>query len=551
LPPTASQRANVPPIHEARCAFANGDLTTTELICADVLAHAPDDGAAWALLTETALQRGRLDAALICANRAVALMPKDGIGLVLRAKCLLVAGEAGAALEAAEAASKMINNAPETLDACGAIFGLLGSHRKARQFFLRAVASRPDVPQYLFNLAATERMAGALDEAEVHCDAAIALDRNYGLAHYLRSDLRIQSAKRNHIKEMEALIHEGKLSGPSEVMLRFALGKECEDLGMEDLGTEDLGTEDLGTEDLGTEELGTEELGMYDRAFGHVDAGCRLQRRLIGYDLAAEIAEIDRIIRTHSRAWVDAAPSGYSASAPVFVAGLPRTGTTLVERIIASHPAMASAGETGAFAAELRRAMNGASSKADPAALGKRYIDQVTAFRVPKGVRFIDKTLQNYLYCGLIHTALPAAKIVLVQRHPLDACWGMYKAHFQGKFSFSYDQIELAEYYLAYRRLSRHWRTTLPADVLLEMNYEDIVSDQAAASRRLIGFVGLAWDDEVLRFHQSAAPSATASAVQVRRPIYSSSVGKWRHHAERLAPLRARLAREIPEAELA
>jgi hypothetical protein len=290
---------------------------------------------------------------------------------------------------------------------------------------------------------------------------------------------------------------------------------------------------------------------MYDRAFGHVDAGCRLQRRSIGYDPAAEIAEIDRIIQTHTRAWIDAAPSGYSAAAPVFVAGLPRTGTTLVERIIASHPAMASAGETGAFAAEMRRAMNDASSKADPAALGKRYVEQVTAFRVPKDLRFTDKTLQNYLYCGLIHTALPAAKIILIQRHPLDACWAMYKVHFQGKFSFSYDQIELAEYYLAYRRLSRHWRATLPADVLLEMNYEDIVRDQAAASRRLIGFVGLPWDDEVLRFHQSAAPSATASAVQVRRPIYSSSVGRWRHHAERLAPLRGRLAREIPEAELA
>jgi tetratricopeptide (TPR) repeat protein len=521
LPPTAPQRADVPPIHEARRAFANGDLTTTELICAEVLARAPDDGAAWALLTETALQRGRLDAALICANRAVALMPKDGIGLILRAKCLFVSGEAGAALEAAELASKMTTNAAETLDACGAIYGLLGLHQRAREFFLRAVESRPDVPQYLFNLAATERMIGALDEAETHCDAAIALDRHYGLAHYLRSDLRVQGATRNHIEEMEALIRDGRLTQPSEVMLRFALGKECEDLGLD------------------------------DRAFDHVDAGCRLQRRSIAYDPAAEIAEIDRIIRSHTRAWIAAAPSGYSGAAPVFVAGLPRTGTTLVERIIASHGAIDSAGETGAFAAEMRRAMKDSSSKPDPAGIGQRYVEQVTAFRVPKHLRFIDKTLQNYLYCGLIHAALPAAKIILIQRHPLDTCWAIYKAHFQGKFAFAYHQIELAEYYLAYRRLSRHWRATLPADVLLEINYEDIVRDQAEASRRLIGFVGLAWDDEVLRFHQSAAPSATASAVQVRRPIYSSSVDKWRHHAERLAPLRARLAREIPEAELA
>ena len=518
---TAPLRANRTTIHEARSAFARGDLATTERICAEVLARTPDDGAAWALLTETALRRGRSDAAMICANRAVGLMPKDPIALILRAKCLFVSGEAGQALEAAEQASDIIGDAPETQDALGAIFGLLGLHQRAKQFFLRAVAARPDVPQYLFNLAATERMTGALDAAEAHCDAAIVLDRHYGLAHYLRSDLRIQTVDRNHIDEMEALIGEGRLAPPCEVMLRFALAKECEDLD------------------------------RHSCAFDHVDAGCDLQRRSLAHDHRAEIAEIDRIVQTHTRSWMDTAPRGYSAAAPVFVAGLPRTGTTLVERIIGSHPAMSSAGETSAFAAEMRRAMKAASGGSDPAELGRRYVDQVTAFRVPKDARFIDKTLQNYLYGGLIHAALPKAKIILVQRHPMDAGWAIYKAHFQGKFAFSYHQIELAEYFLAYRRLTRHWRETLPPDALLEINYEDIIRDQSAASRRLIGFVGLPWDDEVLRFHESAAPSATASAVQVRRPIYSSSVGKWRHHAERLAPLRARLAREIPEAELA
>jgi tetratricopeptide (TPR) repeat protein len=514
--PTNSQ-----PIHEARRAFANGDIATTERICSEVLARAPDNGTAWALLTETALQRGRLEAAIVCADRAVAFMPKDPIALILRAKCLFVSGEAAGALEAAEAASKMIGSDPETLDACGAIFGLLGLHQRAKELFLRTVAARPDVPQYLFNLAATQRMTGALEEAEAHCDAAIALDRTYGLAHYLRSDLRIQTADRNHIAEMEALIDGGRLAPPNEVMLRFAAGKEYEDLD------------------------------LHARAFDHVKAGCDLQHGLVTYDHAAEIAEIDRIIQTHTRSWIDAAPSGYCAVAPVFVAGLPRTGTTLVERILGSHPAMISAGETSAFAAEMRRAVKGAPSAGDPADIGRRYVNQVTAFRTPKDARFIDKTLQNYLYCGLIHTALPAAKIILVQRRPMDACWAILKAHFQGKFAFSYHQIELAEYVLAYRRLARHWRATLPPEVLLEINYEDIIEDQSAASRRLIDFVGLPWDDEVLRFHEGPAPSATASAVQVRRPVYSSSVGKWRHHAERLVPLRTRLAREIPKAELA
>ena len=518
MPPTVQRQAGLPSTNDARRAFAEGDLATAERICSEVLAHAPADGPAWALLTETAVQRDRLDAAMICADRAVEFMPRDPIALVLRAKVLFLSGEARSALEAAEAAAGMIDNAPETLDALGAIFGLLGLHGRAKGFFQRAVASRGDVPQYLFNLAATERMTGALSEAEAHCNAAIKLDRQYALAHYLRSDLRIQTADQNHIAEMEALIAEGRLTPQSEVMLRFALGKECEDLDLQ------------------------------GRAFDHVEAGCDLHRRSLSHDHAAAIAEIERIIATQTRSWIAAAPAGYPSAKPVFVAGLPRTGTTLVERIIASHPEMTSAGETGAFAAEMSRAMKAAST--EPTDLGRRYVDAVTAFRVPPDTRFVDKTLQNYLYCALIHVALPAAKIILVQRRPMDACWAIYKAHFQGKFAFAYDQIELAEYYLAYRRLSRHWRATLPPDALLEINYEDVVTNQSAASRRLINFIGLSWHDEVLRFHQSPAPSATASAVQVRRPIYSSSVGKWRNHAARLAPLRARLAREIPEAEL-
>jgi Flp pilus assembly protein TadD len=521
LTTTAPHRAQAPAIETARRAFAGGDLATTERICAEVLAHAPDEGTAWALLTEAALQRGRPDAAIVCANRAVALMPKDPIALILRAKCLFVSGEARGAFEAAEAAARIVGAAPEAQDALGAIFGLLGLHGKAKQLFLRAAAARPDEPQYLFNLAATERMTGALQDAEAHSDAAIAHDRHYGLAHYLRSDLRIQTADRNHIEEMEALVREGRLTGPSEVLLRFALGKECEDLG------------------------------LFDRAFDHVEAGCALQHRLLARDPAAGIGEIDGIIRAHTRRWLDTAPAGYGGAAPVFVTGLPRTGTTLVERIIASHSAMHSVGETGVFAAEMHRAMAKSAAGSDLAGIGERYVDAAAALRVPPDVRFIDKTLENYLYCGLIHAALPAAKIILVQRHPMDACWAIYKAHFRGKFPFSYDQVELADYYLAFRRLSQHWRTVLPPDVLLEVNYEDIVKDQAAASRDIIRFIGLPWEDDVMRFHESPAPSATASAVQVRRPVYASSVGKWRAHAARLAPLRERLLREIPEAELA
>jgi tetratricopeptide (TPR) repeat protein len=486
-----------------------------------VLASQPDNGKAWVLLTETALQRGRTDAAIVCADRAVALAPNDPIAHILRAKCLLLTGDAVQALEAAETASRISGDAPEALDALGAIFGLLGLHQQAADLFRGAVAARPHVPQYLFNLAATERMTGLLQDAEAHCDAAIAQDRCYARAYYLRADLRTQTPERNHIEEMEGLIHGDNLPSPDEVMLRFALAKEYEDLDLK------------------------------VRAFDHVEAACNLYRRSIIYDNAAEIAKVDSIIRTQPRAGLASCNSGYADAAPVFVFGLPRTGTTLVERIIASHKAVTSAGETAAFAAAARRTPLAGSDSLDLKAIGKTYMEAITAFRVPADQHFVDKTLNNYLYCGLIHACLPQARLILVRRHPLDTCWAIYKAHFQGQFSFSYNQLELADYYLAFRRLAAHWKAALPPDVLLEVNYEDIVKDQAIESRRIIGFLGLPWDDEVLRFHESPAPSATASAVQVRRPVYPSSVGKWRHHAMRLAPLRARLATEIPEAELA
>jgi hypothetical protein len=282
-----------------------------------------------------------------------------------------------------------------------------------------------------------------------------------------------------------------------------------------------------------------------------VVAGSDLQQRSANYDCRADISLIDEIIRTQTRAWLSSLPAGFTASDPVFVVGLPRTGTTLVERIIAGHSAMISVGETGAFSAELRRARKTNPRKPDMADIGGRYVDVVTALRAPGGLRLIDKTLQNYLHCGIIHAALPRAKIILLQRHPMDACWAMYKTHFQGIFSFSYNQLQLAEYYLAYRRLAQHWKEALPPHALMEVRYENIVRDPAAQSRALIEFIGVPWEDGVLNFHESRAPSATASAVQVRRPVYTSSIGNWRRHKESLMQLYARLAREIPGEELA
>jgi tetratricopeptide (TPR) repeat protein len=323
---------------------------------------------------------------------------------------------------------------------------------------------------------------------------------------------------------MEALLADRARSRQGEILLRFALGKAYEDLG------------------------------DYRHAFDHIKTAADLERRRVGYDVGGEIAAIDRAIAAQSAARLSALPPSGEGAAAIFVTGLPRSGTTVVERIIASHSGVVSAGETGAFAIHLARVFKAAqragAAAPDLALLARRYLASIEALAAPGSRRFVDKTLQNVLHCGLIHAAMPQAKIVLVSRHPLDSCFALFKAHFAGTFRYSYDLGDLGEYYLAYRRLVAHWRSILPAETLFEIAYEDVVRDPRQASRHLAEFLGLPWEEGMLQFHESTAPSATASAVQVRRPLYATSVGKWRHHADALAPLRSRLARELPAAEL-
>lgn len=497
----------------AMAAFANGDVASTEQCCKAELDKNPKSGRAWALLAETAWLRNRPDAARICADRAATHAPNDALCHITRAKIMHLCGEAIEALNAAESATPLATS-PEAQDSLAAVFGLLGRHAQALELSRSAVAARPHEAQFLFNLAATERMLGALDAAETHCDAAIARRPNFALAYYLRSDLRMQTATRNHVQEISDLLR-GVANARDEATLRYALAKEYEDL----------------QEDA--------------RAFAEVAAAARLWRDDMRYDAKAELAFVYRLIETQNAAWLASLPKSRVDAAPIFVCGLPRSGTTLAERIVASHSAIESIGETNYFAVESARAVRG--SRPDFDALGAAYLATVESVCAPTKNRFLDKTLENYLYCGLIHAALPRAKIILIERDPMDMAWSLYKAHFNGKFLFSYDLQELADYCVAYRRLAEHWRKTLPSTCVLTVRYEDNVADIAAQSRRMIDFLGLPWEDGVLRFHESRAPSATASAVQIRRPLYDTSVGKWRRHAQALEPFRERLKQVAPD----
>ena len=255
---------------QARTAFAQGDLATTERLCLQLAADVPEAAEPWSLLAETALRRGRPDAAIVCADKAVARGGGDPIAHLMRAKCLTIVGRLREAYDAAESGAEAVNGNVAALDGLGAIFSMLGDHMRAIELLREAAATDPANPQILYNLAAAERMVGRLDEAERHCDQAIARDPHYYLAYYLRADLREQVTDRNHIAEMEALIAQGVRHAQGEILLRFALGKECEDIG------------------------------DYPRAFRHISAGASLHRQGIRYIVQSDIGVIDRIIRAPS-----------------------------------------------------------------------------------------------------------------------------------------------------------------------------------------------------------------------------------------------------------
>ena len=337
--------------------------------------------------------------------------------------------------------------------------------------------------------------------------------------------LRAQTPDRNHIRELEQLLGRGLESWHREVPIRFALAKEYEDIG------------------------------EYRRSWDHLRAGAALRRRHLKYDVTKDLATVDWIIEAypaHPRG-AAAVQGGFQSAEPIFIVGMPRSGTTLLERIIAGHPDVCGAGELVHFASALvaaaarkagrgdlpRRELVAASAMVDFAALGSDYIER-TRPRTGGYARFTDKMPLNYLYCGSIARALPNARILHLTRHPLATAYAVYKTLFNQGYPFSYDLNEIADYYIGYRRLMDHWRLALPGRIL-DVSYERLVSAPEPEGRRVFDFLGLEWRPECLAFHERTEAISTASAVQVRRPIYRTSIELWKNYQSELEPVAARL----------
>jgi hypothetical protein len=291
-----------------------------------------------------------------------------------------------------------------------------------------------------------------------------------------------------------------------------------------------------------------DDIGERDRGFDHLLRGNAIKRAEADYDEAATLGAMAHLPRFFTAALLAARGDlGDPSTIPVFILGMPRSGTTLVEQTLASHPAVFGAGERSDLSQAIGRLSVERRGAADATTfatmtgeefrrIGATYVAALRSL-APDAARITDKMPGNFLFIGLIRLILPNARIIHVLRDPVDTCLSCFSKLFMGEQAFSYDLAELGRYYRAYQRLMAHWRAVLPAGAMLEVEYETLVQDFESQARRLIAYCGLEWDPACLEFYKTSRPVHTASMVQVRQPLYRTSVGRWRPDESVLRPL--------------
>ena len=497
-------------------ALAKGRPDEAAAHCRRVLETAPKTEQAHFLVGLVALEKNDRRTAVGAFGSVTKLNPGHAAAWAHLSRLFMLSGQVRRADQALTEAKRHAGSDPMVLDLIGVVSSLLGDQVAARTWYSKAVSADPKSSRFRVNLANSLVFLGHTEQAAEELERVLANDPEEPQAHWLLAGAR-RATDRNHIEQIVNLIAKRRWPPRALAFFFFGLGKALEDL---------------------------EE---WERAFEAFQRGASARRRTIEYDEAAEIAAFEAAIGTLTSDWMETGEAGDPSPAPIFIVGQPRTGTTLVERIITSHSMVHSAGELQQFNLSIRRLARGefagrfnadlvsAASELDAKAIGEGYLRATEPMRgdLP---RFVDKLPGNFFYLPLILKALPNAKVVHLVRDPRDACFASYKQLFAEAYPHSYSQQEMARHFVRYYGLMDAWRTRF-GDRFLDVGYEQLVADIEPGARALIDHLELPWEDACLAFHEQSGAVATASAAQVREPAHTRSVGRWRRYESKLAPM--------------
>lgn len=497
-------------------ALADNRLHDAEPLLKGRLKQNPFDVVAMRMLAELAGRIGRYQDAENLLRRAVELAPdfltaKSNLAMVLHKQA-----RSAEAIAVLDEIAVVDEHAMANANLRAAALGRIGEYEEALAIYAAVLEARPDHPKIWMSFGHMLKTVGRQSDSVAAYRRAIDLQPGLGEAWWSLANLKTVEFDAGDIAVMAAALNSGAPSDKDRFHLHFALGKALDDAG------------DAGA------------------AFSHYAEGNRLRRAMIDYDPAETTAQTDRTKRVVTREFLGArAGVGCDTPGPIFILGMPRAGSTLIEQILSSHSAIEGTMELPdiPIIAARAKAEHDGIAGIDAAAfraLGEEYLERTRVHRKTGKPLFIDKLPNNWSHTGFIHLILPNAKIIDARRHPLDCCFSNFRQHFARGQSFSYSLDEVGRYYADYVRLMDHFDTLLPGRVH-RVIHERLLDDPEAEVRALLAHIGVDFEDACLRFHENSRAVQTASSEQVRRPINRDGVGVWQRYDAHLEPLRAAL----------
>lgn len=496
--------------------LADGALVPARVLLESLLQRDPAHVEARLALGQIAHVDGRVREAIHNMTEVAKNLPADARLICETAETLLRLGETLGARRCLDHALLNDTRDGELLVRLAALRKMLGEHASALELLNRAAAAGQASSDFCFQRALELIFNGEMREATAELDRALMLQPTFGRAALALTRLRKQTPDDNHLADLRTRLAAVRPGSEDHAALEFAYYKELEDTG------------------------------SYDEAWGALERGNRLLFARQQHDPAIAWQVIDHLVRRCTPELINAGDAVHEGPQPIFIVGMPRSGTTLLDRVLGNHSKVTSAGELDEFGLQLRWASDHGVTldhhvlerlgSLDFAELGRRYLAQ-TQWRANGAPFYVDKLPRNWMVAGIIHRALPRARILNLVRDPMDVCFSNYRALLGDTFPWSYDLHALAQHYKQYRKVVSHWHSSMPG-VILDVDYADLTRDPEMTARKVLEFCGLGWESECIDVTRNKGVVATLSMSQVREPIHTRFFNEWRHYEQQLLPLR-------------